>query len=96
MNNFLQETITFFKEDYQSYPLRWTIEAFAWIGTLLNTIVINLTVPDVPWLFCYPIWITGCLAYAWAQWTRKSSLGVLSSILFAAIDGVGLIKVLGT
>jgi hypothetical protein len=90
----IEAILKFYKEDYKSYPLRWVVEAFAWVGTLVNTIIITITVPNVPWMFCYPIWITGCLAYAWAQWTRRSSMGVTSCLVFAALDGVGLVKLL--
>jgi hypothetical protein len=90
----IESIIKFYGDDYKSYPLRWYVEALAWSGTLVNTIVITWTVPNVPWLMCYPIWITSCLAYAWAQWTRKSSIGVSSCLAFAALDGIGLIKLL--
>ena len=90
----VKDTLGFFIDDYRSHPVRWIVEALAWSGTLVNSILISATVPDIPWMICYPIWILGCIGYAWAQWTRRASLGMFSCLVFAAIDGVGFAKVL--
>ncbi|CAB4164130.1 hypothetical protein UFOVP1146_66 [uncultured Caudovirales phage] len=94
MYSVIESLIKFYRDDYNSYPLRWIVETLAWIATLVNTVTITLTVPAVPWLFCYPLWISACLAYAWSQWTRKSSMGVTSCLAFAALDGIGLTRLL--
>ena len=53
-----------------------------------------LTVPNPPLLILYPIWIAGCLMYAWAAWTRKSAGMLANYILLSTIDSVGLIRML--
>ncbi len=42
----------------------------------------------------YPIWIAGCLMYAWAAWSRKSAGMLANYILLSTIDTVGLIRML--
>ena len=84
----------FFKADYNSYPLRFCIEVYCWISVVINTIILTATVPNVPWLMCYPIWIFACTLGTWTAYTRKSFVGVSSCVLYALIDSVGLYRVL--
>jgi hypothetical protein len=94
MTAHLNNLLEFIRRDFRSYPLRFLLELFAWSGTLVNTILITLWVPNVPWLICYPIWITGCCAAAWTSWTRGSSIGMWGCILFATLDTLGFIRYL--
>ena len=53
-----------------------------------------LTIPHPPLMLLYPMWISGCLMYAWASWTRKS-LGMLANyVLLVSIDCVGLTRMI--
>jgi len=90
----LEDCYAFFKADYNSYPLRFYIETYCWISVVINTILITYTVPNVPWLICYPIWIFACTLGTWTAYTRKSFVGVSSCILYAIIDAIGLYRVL--
>jgi hypothetical protein len=42
----------------------------------------------------YPMWISGCIMYTWAAWTRKSFGMLANYILLATIDSVGLTRLL--
>jgi hypothetical protein len=51
-----------------------------------------LTVPTPPFLILYPLFITQCVIFAWAAWTRKS-LGMLANyFLLVSIDSVALAR----
>jgi len=54
-----------------------------------------LTVPTPPLPILYPMWISGCVMYAWAAWTRKS-LGMLANyMLLATIDSIAFLRLIG-
>ena len=90
----IQKIYNFFRSDYNSYPLRFIIETYCWLSVVANTILITATVPNVPWLICYPVWIFACMLGTWTAYTRKSFVGVASCVLYAIIDAVGLCRVL--
>jgi len=89
-------TIEWIKNDYSSYPLRFAVELFAWAISIFCSITMALTVPHPPLMALYPVWILGCVLYAWAAYSRKS-FGMLSNYaLLVTIDSVGLIRMLTT
>lgn len=51
-----------------------------------------LTVPNPPLYALYPAWITGCLGYLWAAYTRKSFGMVANYMLLVLIDSVALVR----
>jgi len=53
-----------------------------------------ITVPNPPLLVLYPIWILGCVMYAWASFTRKSFGMLANYLLLVTIDTVGLLRML--
>jgi hypothetical protein len=42
----------------------------------------------------YPMWISGCMMYAWAAWTRQSFGMLANYVLLTTIDSIGLIRLL--
>lgn len=87
-------TLDWIKDDWKSYPLRFTIEVLAWAISIGCSITMALTVPNPPLLILYPIWITGCSLYAWASYTRRSFGMLANYILLTTIDSIGLIRML--
>ncbi len=88
-------TLDWIKDDFKSNRVRFVIELFAWAISIGCSITMAVTVPNLPLLTLYPIWILGCAMYAWASWTRKS-VGMLANyLLLVTIDSVGLIRMLG-
>lgn len=80
--------------DYYDWPLRFALELLAWAISIGCSITMAITVPDAPLIVLYPIWITGCIIYAWASWTR-GSFGMLANyVLLVSIDSVGLARML--
>ena len=85
---------TYILEDWREHPIRFTVEALCWLNNLIISIIFNTTVPEVPFLILYPMWVGGTLALAWCCYSR-GSFGMLATFLMlAAIDISGWIKLL--
>jgi len=82
------------EEDWKNNPLRFCLEVLCWLDSLACAIIVNTTVPNLPFLVLYPLWVTGTLAYAWCAWSR-GSFGMLATFLMiASMDIFGWSKVL--
>ena len=90
MNNI----VAWIKDDWKSNPLRFVIELLAWGVSIGCSITMALTVPTPPIIVLYPIWIVGCIMYAWASYTRRSFGMLANYILLVSIDTVGLIRMM--
>jgi hypothetical protein len=85
-------TWSYIKRDYNDWPLRFCAEVFAWACSLISAVIFAYSVPHVPVIPLYSIFISGCLASAWTCWTR-GSFGLLANyICLITIDAVGLIR----
>ena len=94
MNEPIENIWTWIKEDFHSYPIRFVVEVLCWIDSLACSIIVNSTVPHLPFLILYPLWVSGTLAYAWCAWSR-GSFGMLTTFLMlASFDTIGWMKVL--
>jgi hypothetical protein len=94
MNGVLINILKWIKEDYHTYPARFVIEVAAWAISIGCSIIMAVTVPVPPLIYLYPIWMFGCMLYAWAAYTRKSFGMIANYILLVTIDSVGLIRML--
>jgi hypothetical protein len=94
MNDIVINAFNWIKNDWASNRFRFIIEFVAWAISIGCALTMALTVPNPPLLILYPIWIVGCLMYAWAAWTRKSAGMLANYILLSTIDSVGLIRML--
>lgn len=94
MNDILQSTFGWIKDDFKSHPFRFCIELLAWAISIGCSLTMATTVPNPPLLVLYPIWISGCALYAWAAWTRRSFGMLANYILLTTIDTIGLIRML--
>jgi hypothetical protein len=82
------------QEDWRNNPVRFCLEVLCWLDSLACAIIVNTTVPNLPFLVLYPLWVTGTLAYAWCAWSR-GSFGMLATFLMiASMDIFGWSKVL--
>ena len=81
------------KEDWKIHPVRFCLEVACWINNLLIAIIFNSTVPNLPFLLLYPMWVGGSLTYAWCAWSR-GSFGMLATYLMITVmDMYGWVKV---
>ena len=94
MIDFIANTFSWIKEDWESHRVRFILEVLAWAISIGCSITMALTVPTPPLLALYPIWIVGCSIYAWAAWTRRSFGMLANYILLSVIDTVGLIRMI--
>jgi hypothetical protein len=94
MLNIFKPTAQWISDDFRSNPFRFCIELIAWSISIGCSITMAITVPSPPLMVLYPIWITGCIMYAWASWTRKSFGMLANYILLVSIDTVGLIRMI--
>ena len=82
----------YIKEDWKSNRVRFCAEVFAWACSVISAIIFAMSVPEVPVIPLYSIFISGCCASAWTCWTR-GSFGLLANYIFLiTIDSVGLIR----
>jgi len=94
MNNIIVNIIDWIRSDYKTHPFRFFVEVLAWAVSIGCSITMATTVPNPPLIVLYPIWISGCVMYAWASWTRQSFGMLANYILLVSIDSVGLIRML--
>jgi hypothetical protein len=52
--------------------MRFWLEVVAWALSIGCSLIMMITVPDVPLLILYPMWVVGSAVYTWAAWTRGS------------------------
>lgn len=94
MNDIVINAFDWIKNDWASNRFRFIIEFVAWAISIGCALTMALTVPNPPLLILYPIWIAGCLMYAWAAWTRKSFGMLANYVLLTTIDTIGLLRML--
>ena len=82
----------YIKNDWHSNRVRFCAEVFAWACSVISAVIFAATVPDVPTVPLYSIFISGCVASAWTCWTR-GSFGLLANYIFLiSIDTFGLVR----
>ena len=91
--NFLQ-IANYIKNDYSTNPIRFVVEVTAWTLSIGCAVTMALTVPNPPLLILYPIFITQCIMYGWASYSRRSVGMIANYALLVTIDCVGLVRML--
>lgn len=94
MNDIFYNLFTWVKDDFRSYPFRFSVELGAWAISIGCSATMALTVPTPPLLVLYPLWIGGCAMYAWAAYTRQSFGMLANYVLLTTIDTVGLFRMI--
>jgi hypothetical protein len=75
--------------DYRANRMRFIVETLAWAMSIGCSLTMTITMPNPPFLALYPFWITGCLMYAWAAYSRRSFGMLANYLLLTLIDIVG-------
>lgn len=78
--------------DYRSNPVRFCIEAWAWLFSIAAAVLFAATVPNLPYVPYLMITVTNCALYAWASWSRGSFGLLVNYLLLTAIDLIALIR----
>lgn len=82
----------YIQHDWSSNRVRFCAEVFAWACSVVSAVIFAATVPTIPVVPLYSIFIAGCCASAWACYTRRSFGLMANSVFLVVIDGVGLIR----
>lgn len=94
IKNWWPKAKQFIKNDWQSNPLRFSLEMVAWAISIGCSLTYAITVPNLPFIPLYAAFITGCSISAYCAFTR-GSFGIFGNyVLLATIDSTGLIKLL--
>ena len=80
------------QHDWRSNRVRFCAEVTAWACSVISAIMFAVTVPTIPVVPLYTIFITGCVCSAWACYTRQSFGLLANSVFLIVIDGIGLIR----
>lgn len=96
MNKILQDVLDYIHHDWHSNRVRFCAEVFAWACSVVSAIIFAATVPNIPVVPLYTIFIAGCVSSAWACYTRRSFGLMANSVFLVIIDGIGLLRFLLT
>ena len=94
MNEIVTNIVKWIKDDYRAYPLRFIVETTAWALSIGCSITMALTVPAPPLIILYPIFISQCIMYGWACYSRRSFGMLANYTLLVTIDSIGLIRMI--
>jgi hypothetical protein len=94
LSEMLSGTVEYIKHDFTSNRFRFLLEVFAWACSVVTSIIFACTVPDIPVVPLYTIFIAGCLATLWCAWSRGSFGLVLNYSFIVFIDLIGLGRIL--
>jgi len=82
----------YIKNDWSSNRVRFCAEVFAWACSVVSAVIFAATVPNIPVVPLYSIFIAGCCASGWACWTRRSFGLMANSVFLVTIDSIGLVR----
>jgi len=94
LNRHLIGIFSWIREDWKSHPYRFGVEILAWLISIGCALTMAFTVPKPPLLMIYPVWIAGCMLYAWAAYSRRSFGMIANYLLLIVIDSIGLTRML--
>ena len=94
MIELLRPTFEWIRSDWYSNRTRFVAELIAWSISIGCSVTMAATVPNPPLIVMYPIWIMGCVIYAWAAWTRRSFGMLANYVLLTTIDSIGLLRLI--
>lgn len=80
------------KHDWRSNRVRFCAEIMAWTCSVISAVIFAATVPTIPVVPLYSIFIVGCTCSAYACYSRRSFGLLANSVFLIIIDGIGLIR----
>ena len=92
MKEILFNIVEWISQDFKSNKVRCILEILAWFLSVTCSIVMMFTVPTPPFLILYPMFITQCMIFAWASYTRRSFGMLANYMLLSTIDLVALTR----
>ena len=92
VTNAASNLVNYIRTDWKSNRVRFCAEVFAWACSVVSAIIFAATVPNIPVVPLYTIFIAGGVSSAWACYTRRSFGLMANSVFLVIIDGIGLIR----
>jgi hypothetical protein len=86
----LKDVKDYIVNDYRSSKFRFGLEVFAWACSIATSITFAVTIPNIPIVPLYFVFITGCTAALYCAWTRGSFGLMLNYLFLIVIDAFGL------
>lgn len=96
MKNLIASVVDYIKQDWAENKIRTVLEITAWITSMGCAIAVAITVPNVPWLILYPLFISHCAVFAYCAYTRGSTGMVANYLVLCTVDTIGLTKLIWT
>ena len=90
MNALIKGITNYIVQDYKSNKVRFFLEIFSWTCSLISSIIFAATVPNIPVIPLYSIFIAGCCSTFYCAWTRGSFGLMVNYALLISIDAYGL------
>lgn len=84
----------FIRRDFHSHPWRFVAETWNWISCIIAAVIFAVTVPNVPFLWTYPIWLSGTILNIFCARSRGSFGTMMMAISMTIIDICGLTRLL--
>ena len=88
------DTAKFIKDDWQTNPVRLVVETINWILNVIIGLIFAFTVPDVPLILCYSLFLIAISISIYSSISRGSFGLLATSITIFIIDLVTWIKLL--
>ena len=86
----LKDIKDYIVNDYRSSKLRFSLEVFAWACSIATSIAFAVTIPNIPIVPLYFVFIAGCSATLYCAWTRGSFGLMVNYAFLVTIDAYGL------
>lgn len=96
MKNLIASVVDYIKQDWAENKIRTVLEITAWLTSMGCAIAVAITVPNVPWLILYPLFISHCAVFAYCAYTRGSTGMVANYLVLCTVDAIGLTKLIWT
>jgi len=88
------KTVNFIKRDWHSHPIRLCLEIINWVLNIVVVVTFAVTVPNVPFLLVYPLFLSCLTISIFSAWSRGSFGQLLTSLTIFLVDLVAYFKLL--
>lgn len=95
MKSLVLSVTDYVKQDWAEDKIRTVLEVIAWVTGIACSLIMALTVPDVPFLLFFPLSVLHCAVFSYCAWTRGSTGMFANYLTLIAIDSLALIRLMG-
>ena len=88
----ISTALDFIRADYHSHKFRLCAEVLGMVISLIVAVIIAMTTPLPPMLWCYTLWMIASTLLVGASISRHSTGFVALYGSFLIIDGIGLLR----